>query len=259
MAKQTRKFYLAGKVGGFKHRIAEQIAPDIAEFVCSDGTEHSEHGWGNGLGTHAIGGLFQPVQDAFVHVARDCEMLIAVIDTPDAFGTIAEIAYTSGSSMASMMILKMPREDGDWAAMVDAYWFVSNFPNVFPIQVSTDEQAIRCLSNLVSIESPIEWGFYWAAMRFAPDLFHNLIAQAKFNTGEFTYRVDFVVHDDKGIVLGVELDGHDSHKTKEQRTHDARKDRFFQQFGLDIVRFTGTELTADPERCIKEFVNLVKG
>lgn len=91
-----------------------------------------------------------------------------------------------------------------------------------------------------------------------PTLFHRLIAQAKFDTGEFTYRVDFVAHNDKGIVLGIELDGHDSHKTRAQRTHDAQKDRYFQQIGLNIVRFTGTELTADPEKCIRELVNLVE-
>ncbi len=55
------------------------------------------------------------------------------------------------------------------------------------------------------------------------------------------YRVDFLVHYDGGVVA-VELDGHEFHKTKEQRGADASKDRWLQARGIRVVRFTGSQV-----------------
>jgi very-short-patch-repair endonuclease len=45
------------------------------------------------------------------------------------------------------------------------------------------------------------------------------------------YRLDFLVWYDGGTVA-VELDGHEYHKSKEQRRHDAERDRWFNARGV---------------------------
>lgn len=45
------------------------------------------------------------------------------------------------------------------------------------------------------------------------------------------YRLDFLVHYD-GRGVAVELDGHEYHKTKEQRSYDAERDRWLKARGI---------------------------
>ena len=71
------------------------------------------------------------------------------------------------------------------------------------------------------------------------------------------YRPDFLVFYDGGAVA-VELDGHDFHKTKEQRGADAAKDRWLQARGLRVVRFTGSQVFADVQGCIGELLDVVR-
>lgn len=57
----------------------------------------------------------------------------------------------------------------------------------------------------------------------------------------------------------IECDGHDFHeKTKEQARKDRMKDRTLEERGLHVIRFTGSEITTDPEACalqVKSYVN----
>ena len=63
------------------------------------------------------------------------------------------------------------------------------------------------------------------------------------------YRVDCIDHARK---LVIELDGHDYHKTKEQRTSDAKRDRKLHRDGYTVLRFTGTEIWRDVDGCVEE-------
>jgi len=72
-----------------------------------------------------------------------------------------------------------------------------------------------------------------------------------------TYRADFVIwYDGRGVV--VELDGHDFHKTKEQRGYDSKRERWLQARGIRAVRFTGSEVYADADRCVRELVDVLR-
>jgi hypothetical protein len=62
------------------------------------------------------------------------------------------------------------------------------------------------------------------------------------------YRVDFLAFD----YIVIEIDGHDSHKTKEQRDKDYKRERFLQKEGNFVVRFTGTEVFLDSDKCVEE-------
>ena len=63
------------------------------------------------------------------------------------------------------------------------------------------------------------------------------------------YRVDFFLNDTNVI---VEVDGHEYHKSVEDRTYDAKRDRALQHEGYTILRFTGTEITSAVYLCITE-------
>jgi very-short-patch-repair endonuclease len=68
------------------------------------------------------------------------------------------------------------------------------------------------------------------------------------------YRLDFAIPDKR---VAIELDGHEYHKTKFQRTHDAKRDRWLYGQGWRVLRFTGTEIHQDLDRCIGEICELV--
>lgn len=63
------------------------------------------------------------------------------------------------------------------------------------------------------------------------------------------YRTDFL---DKSRKLVIELDGHEDHKSKEDRTYDAKRDRQLQRDGYTVIRFTGSEIFKDVAWCVEE-------
>jgi len=71
------------------------------------------------------------------------------------------------------------------------------------------------------------------------------------------YRADFILKTLDARVA-IECDGHDFHeRTKEQAQRDKARDRFFQAEGWPVLRFTGSEIWADPVSCANEAVRFV--
>lgn len=75
----------------------------------------------------------------------------------------------------------------------------------------------------------------------------EIIAQAPVGK----YHADFLIRvalAEGGYVFGaLECDGHDHHNlTKAQAKHDRQRDRFFQEHGIIVLRYTGSEIWADP-------------
>jgi very-short-patch-repair endonuclease len=65
--------------------------------------------------------------------------------------------------------------------------------------------------------------------------------------------VDFAFFFGSGLRVAVELDGHDFHeRTKEQASKDKSRDRILVAHGWQVLRFTGSEVYADAERCVTE-------
>lgn len=69
------------------------------------------------------------------------------------------------------------------------------------------------------------------------------------------YQLDFAI---PGKRIAIELDGHEYHKTKYQRTHDAKRDRWLFGQGWHVLRFTGTEIHQDLDGCIDEICALAE-
>lgn len=61
------------------------------------------------------------------------------------------------------------------------------------------------------------------------------------------YKIDFAYGQ-----CAVEIDGHEYHKTKEQREYDYKRERYLLKNGWTPVRFMATEVFLDAKRCIRE-------
>jgi very-short-patch-repair endonuclease len=95
--------------------------------------------------------------------------------------------------------------------------------------------------------SPIERKFWKAAKPRIPEL------QRECPIGE-KYRVDFLVPSRKVV---IELYGYRYHKTKEKLTSDAERERDLQRRGYQIIRFTGSEITKDVNRCVDDVIAIL--
>lgn len=83
------------------------------------------------------------------------------------------------------------------------------------------------------------------------------------------YKVDFVVrrnadnsnppqpipHREKNFV--IEIDGYEYHKTKEQREHDYKRERYLLNMGYTVIRFTGTEIFLSCRECALEAIRMI--
>ena len=72
------------------------------------------------------------------------------------------------------------------------------------------------------------------------------------------YRIDFAIPDK---MIAIEIDGHEYHKTKEQRTHDTQREREIKlelPANWTIIRFTGTEIFQNTTRCVDEVLQFIQ-
>lgn len=72
------------------------------------------------------------------------------------------------------------------------------------------------------------------------------------------YRIDFAIPDK---MIAIEIDGHEYHKTKEQRTHDTQREREIKltlPANWTVIRFTGTEIFQNTTRCVDEVLQFIQ-
>lgn len=78
------------------------------------------------------------------------------------------------------------------------------------------------------------------------------------------YRLDFLVYawhtnGNKELYLDVECDGHDfHHATKEQVQHDNEREYDLKMEGIDVLRFSGTQIFTEPTKCANDILNYIK-
>lgn len=71
------------------------------------------------------------------------------------------------------------------------------------------------------------------------------------------YIVDFYMEDCSNNKYAVEIDGHESHKTKIQRYEDYVRERFLQKQLITVIRFTGSEVFVDAGKCVKDCLEII--
>lgn len=249
-----KTIYLAGKVRGRKWDVVPRH--DYVEYVSSDGWKHSEHDWASSGGGKFFHDkyLAEGVQERFIDVIKKADALFAYLDTPYSYGSIAEIAYASALGLSCYVIIapSKGKQKDQWTdgSLVDAYWFVCNFPGVLAFAVRSSDDAIVLFPQLLGYvlsESPIEH-MLWNAIICTG---HELpIPQYVLNG----YRLDFAWPKQR---VAIEVDGHDYHKTKEQRSYDAKRDRELMKLGWTTLRFTGSDVYKDAAAVAQEIVVFV--
>ena len=146
----------------------------------------------------------------------------------------------------------------------ESIWAITGLPNVYILDVDNIEDAKDTVRKLLLVESPIEAlllqeiATQYERNFYAPsyglekkDVFYTLAdIEPQFEVAG--YRIDFAYPDKK---LAVELDGHDYHKTKEQRKYDAKRDRALSLEGWNVIRFTGSEVYQNAQKCVDEIEN----
>ena len=124
-----KKVYLAGRVGGEKWKVAPKLIG--AEWVASDGGNHSEHLWGVCVYDFDSDHLRENLESCFVDKLRSCVGLVAYLYDTESYGSIAEIAYAAAMGKPCFVIVRRhPKTDDGYDGMFNAYWFVSHLPGV---------------------------------------------------------------------------------------------------------------------------------
>lgn len=283
--------YLAGKVGykDWRHAIVDGLENANQDFNTDDYIEdwhvmngaiygehnytgpffirgHSTHGdntHGCDLYGHNIedrGGNQRNAVPRLCRTAIDrSDVVFCWMDDLTAYGSIFELGYAMGKGKQIFLAIKynwepLEMQESRW---FDDIWFLLESVGFKAFNgLSYAWEAFSKQYNLYpipeSIKSPIEKQFFLQARRMGIDLEpqHEVYAAGK------RYRIDFVY---PGKPIAIELDGHDYHKTKEQRTADAQRERALQSMGWTVIRFTGTEIYHDTQKCVLETIRLSAG
>lgn len=108
--------------------------------------------------------------------------------------------------------------------------------------------------------SPME-SLFWAGLSIAADFRGKPVSHIyyEFQAQRGPYRLDFLFDINESNWLAVEVDGHDWHeRTKEQAARDKRRDRYMVEHGIRVVRFTGSEVYANPVECGAEVLRILE-
>lgn len=266
------KIYLAGSIRGEKWQVSDYVERlhdriynlyppkyrNNFQFIASDANDDHRiyEGTAPGFGTDT-----ESVRERVTDEIMDCDWLVAYLDAPGSYGSVAEIAFASALGKPCLVFIIVPKENyaaletmdypsetdsemmrWNWE-MIDAYRLVSNFPNVSVMFSSSSTGVGTFVWSYLQCESPIErrlmMGMIYGDMPWA--------AVPQLWIGD--YRVDFAFIKPK---IAIEVDGHDYHSSKDQRAYDAKRDRFLQSEGWKVIRFTGSEVYANTEAVVSE-------
>lgn len=122
---------------------------------------------------------------------------------------------------------------------------------------NVDRTKAKFQANLEKCESPIERRLYAALCGISYSMY-STIRPVRLQVAVGKYRADFMIEGRKTIA--IECDGHDYHeRTKDQARRDKARDRFFASKGVTVVRFTGSEIWANPVRCAEQAFHVAGG
>lgn len=199
------------------------------------------------------------VQQFCFTAIRSSDLVFAWIDSPDCYGTIAELGYAKAAGVE--ICIAGPEMFNDmWFVyrLAGGFWGIYNSPKEalksFIIQSGNVD---NMSSALAMVESPIERKFLEGIYSHIPTIqpqypVSNWLPAIK---QAVNYRLDFALPEYK---IAIELDGHDYHKTKEQRTRDAKRQRHLEMLGWFVIRFTGSEIYKDIQSCVEDTLSLIE-
>lgn len=263
--------------GESSHGYGANPVPD--EYGLPACVEACAHSFNSGCATtHGYNDFDQEfrrhVVDQCLTAINNSDVVFAWLDDLTAFGSIFEIGYAigQGTPVFTFFDLSARKQWYDENTKNSPLWFTQeatdyafyqnelggyagyadNIQDAFKaflghINEHEDDEIRRA-----KIQSPIELMFY--------DRIKNLVSglepQWEIPVDGHRYKADFALPSKK---IAIELDGHDYHKTKEQRTNDARRERDLQKVGWKVIRFTGTEIYRSLDKCCEDTLKLIGG
>ena len=244
------QIYVAGKAGGPqwdvipKHPMITYVSSDVER--------------GEGPNLFRSDDIKKQVKSRCVEQIKSSEWLFAYLDdTTDCYESIAEIAFASALNIPCLVTMAVNSESDTY----NAYSLVGNFPRVLIVEGRQPEHAAFFYGLNLGVfvcESEIEKELWWAITKLSPRSLDYKIP-CNWPIPQFAisrYRLDFAWPNQK---LAVEVDGHDYHKTKEQRSYDAQRDRDLLRLGWTTVRFTGSDVFRNADGVAKEIMSIVDG
>lgn len=172
----------------------------------------------------------------------NADIVIAIVDD-DAQGTIFEVGYATAKRIPVIAL-----EGGNCKEA----WFPLHAPGVTRTSKSINE-IVDQLNDYIGrrydlarkCESPIERKFLEEMVRSGS--LSDFDVAVSVLGGK--YRIDFADIDRK---IGIELDGHAYHSSKEQFERDRVRQRELEGHGWRFIRFAGAEIMKDVSKCVRE-------
>jgi very-short-patch-repair endonuclease len=256
---------------------------------CSEACYGHGTGWAHGPGTHGYDanpgtGDYIDIDDCGIEceykrymkeqsdrkalVSKRCmeaiersDIVFAWIDDLTAFGTIFELGYATAKHIP--VYLAMDKKNR--GLINQNIWItICGIKTVENSRFTHFDDVYQAFGDLLSyldvgaynarlakIESPIELKFFEAMQNNTDE---QLEPQWKVEAGGHHYRLDFAI---PSKMIAFELDGHDYHKTREQRTSDTRRERNLQKEGWKVIRFTGTDIHNNLDKCVADACQLI--
>lgn len=229
-----------------------------------------DHGCGHGPNTHGCGQdgsvlcySDQPIPDrtqvrSLCLAAIDAaDIVFAWLNDPTAYGTLVEIGYAL--ARGKKIVIAAPEQPETFEELgghgyhlpgsrTNDLWFAFSCAG-YTLTTETPREAIELIANSLFpvLESPIEEAFWKAYREKAPQELNGLKPQHSVLDGK--YRLDFALPAKK---IGIELDGYAWHSDRETFTKDRARQRELELDGWRLIRFSGSEINADPDDCVRQ-------
>lgn len=133
------------------------------------------------------------------------------------------------------------------------------------------EYKAELLESLVDCESPIEQllSLYLTNLQICFNNWNPFIDVSNFASNQKIvcengkeYRLDFyfvvLYRNQETKYFGIECDGYEFHqKNKKQIEYDNQRQRDLQNEGIEIIRFSGSEIWKNPSKCAREVKKII--
>ncbi len=203
----------------------------------------------NGLSLDVGGYQRRAVTSLCLKAIHEADIIYAWIDAPDAYGTYTELGYAA--ALGKEIYIACPKEYIDM-------WFIYNLSTSTYIVPTPLDGLTRLIEEngymtRPKFDSPIE-EMFWDAWQRNGGAKQSMELEYQYSVPGMNYRLDFANLEEK---VAIELDGYEYHNGKEQFTKDRRRHRDLEKAGWRIIRFSGSEVYQDADRCYREASDFV--
>jgi very-short-patch-repair endonuclease len=191
----------------------------------------------------------------YINIAGDTDGWSTALNPPDEDGKISVVSSTCENESLPTKMFSCDLEEMIFDYFEYVFVFGDEADTLLKPMKNILDRAIKKCEELLKrkLGSPIE-SMFWNVVsdEESEGFIFGLIYQHKVEN----YIIDFAFkHYD--FKLAIELDGHDYHKTKKQRTYDAKRARKLSELGWEVIRFTGSEIFKDSLGCALEVKKII--